>query len=297
MKVSVALSIHNRSNLFGRALRGYLNQTMNRKDWEVILVDDMSTEDLRSVYSPFIGKINLMHVKMDHTRHPVFREMNPGWKPGQNKTWYHTPAISTNIAVSLSSGSVICLCHPEILHAPSNFQLAYEHLSSLNNFLFGKTYLGTLTHNQWLDMNDWHSGSWTRFLQEANKASPLEAFPNNALYWYTSFLPKVAVSAVGGVDFKYLHGVAGEDDDFKERIKKAGWPPLYFESIQGFHQDHSDEKEAHHRRDTEAWHKGLKTNRELLRNRMQVTGFPKISNEGYDWTGSECVVSSQTYNV
>lgn len=286
--VSAILSIHNRSLLFRRALDGYMMQTLPPENWEILLLDDMSTEDLRKTYRHLIGRVNIRHILIDHTRHPVFQQRNPGWERGMEPSWYHTPAISMNMGFSMAKGRVLCLCHPEILHAPSNFERAVARLRKERVFAFGTTWLGNSICNEWLSRNSWTEYGWAGFLARVN-AKSLRKFSPKELYWYTSFLTREAAIAVRGVDFAFLNGVAGEDDDFKERVRNAGWIPVHAPDIEGFHQDHSHEKEAHHRRDTAAWRLGLKTNRALFKERTQQ-GFPAEVNQGLDWTASACVV-------
>jgi glycosyltransferase involved in cell wall biosynthesis len=298
IKISAVLSIHNRSKLFKRALDGYLRQSMPPEEWEIILVDDLSTEDLSKAYEPWVGRVNLRHIRMDHTKHAYFAEMNPGWRPGEPKHWYHTPALSTNIGCAAARGTIICLCHPEILHAPANFQRAFERLLREKVYVFGRTFLGTQRHNVWLEEHSWtESGDWTQFLRNLASIERVTWFRSSELYWYTSFLPREAVEMVRGVDFEYLKGVAGEDDDFRERVKRAGWPPVYAEDIGGFHQDHSDETEGHRRRDTEAWQKGLAQNRKTYQSRVEGAKFPEMVNVNYDWTARDCIVSDVSFSI
>ncbi len=298
MIVSAVLSIHNRSVLFRRALLGYLWQTMPKDDWEIVLVDDMSTEDLTETYQGLIGHINIKHVKMDHTRHPIWKARNPKGKEEAFENWYHTPAVSTNIGFSLAQGQVICLCHPEIIHAPDNFKKAAEVLKKDKIFLFGKTMLGTQAMNKWLGNNPtWSSFGWYGLLGKLyGIENKLDSFRDNELYWYTSFLRREAAEKIGGVDFDYLNGVAGEDDDFKERMMFAGYPPKLIQEVQGFHQDHSDEKEKHRQRESQFWKDGLAHNRQILRMRKEL-GFPKVANRGFDWTGKECIVDIREYYI
>lgn len=299
MKVSAVLSIHNRSKLFRRALDGYAWQTMDREDWEIILVDDMSTEDISETYRHLIGQINLRHIRMDHTQHSVFKKRNPDWQPGMPQDWFHTPAISINIGASLAQGEVICLCHPEILHAPENFINAHKRLIEKREkkYLFGETWLGTIGSNYFMDEAPypWTHNGWERFIGWIQRTVERKFEPNE-LYWYLSFLPKSAIEAVRGVDFEYLNGVAGEDDDFKERVKRAGWPPLRADEIQGFHQNHSDEQEPHRRRDTLIWEKALERNRSLLARQSQAD-FPMPINSDVDWTAQDCIVEVVEYRI
>lgn len=296
IQVSAVLSIHNRSVLFKRALDGYLWQTLPPDKWEIILLDDMSTEDLRETYQHLLGKINLRHIMVDHTRHPVFKQRNPDWVKGQPASWYHTPAITLNLGFYLARGPVLCICHPEILHAPTNFERAFERISKQQAFLFGTTYLGIQDSNRWLDRNSWASFGWAGFLARAG-GRDLKKFSFRELYWYTSFLSKEAAHAVAGVDFRYLNGVAGEDDDFKERVRLAGWPPVYAPELEGFHQDHSHERESQHRRDTETWRIGLKSNRELYNYRRREGFLPWKANLGFDWACTDCAVGEISYAI
>ena len=151
--VSVVLSIHNRAELLRRALASYHWQTLPPKFWEIIVVDDGSTDDLEDMLRRECHGINVRLVRMDHTRHPIFKQRNPDWRPGQPKDWFHTPALSINLGVSRARGSVIGLCHPEVIHAPDNLRNAKSVFMDLDAqaFAFGRCYLGTQAHNDIMD--------------------------------------------------------------------------------------------------------------------------------------------------
>lgn len=296
--VSSVLSIHNRSKLFKRALQGYLWQTMPAENWEIVLIDDCSTEDLSQTYENLIGRINLRHIKFDHTRHPLFRAKNPDWEPGRKKNWYHTPALTINLGMHVSRGPIISLCHPEVLHAPENFELAaIRILKEEGVYLFGTTFLGTQDSNRWLDKNgSWVNFGWKGFLGRV-AGHTLERYGQEASYWYTSFFPRISGRTIGGVDFEYLNGVAGEDDDFRDRMELGGYAPLWAPELEGFHQNHDDEGEAHRVRTTEEWKRGLAHNRALYAKRKATKYYPKPANQGVDWTAKECFVEEVRFSV
>lgn len=295
--VSSVLSIHNRSKLFKRALQGYLWQTMPAENWEIVLVDDCSTEDLSETYKHLIGRINLRHVKFDHTRHPLFKTKNPGWTPGRKKNWYHTPALTINLGMHMARGPIISLCHPEILHAPENFELAaIRILREEAVYLFGTTYLGTQDSNLWLDKNaSWVNFGWKGFLGRV-AGHTLEKYTREN-YWYTSFLPRVVGRTIGGVDFAYLNGVAGEDDDFRDRADRAGYVATWAPELEGFHQNHDSETESHRVRTTDEWKRGLEHNRALYNTRRTTKHYPSPANAGADWTAKECFVEERRFVV
>lgn len=298
--LSAVLSIHNRRQLFERALHTYLRQTLPPEEWEIVLVDDLSTVDLRPAYEPFLGRINLTHVYLDHTRHFLFRRRNPNWVPGMDKDWFHTPALSINAGASLARGKYLALCHPEVLHGPQNFSRAISILEQTPAYLFGKTFLGDRRVNQFLEINScWSEMAWDQLIEYFQANMPMRFFGPMELYWYTSFLPKAAVEAVRGVDFKYLNGVAAEDDDFRDRVERAGWKAIYSADLEGLHQDHSDETEAHRDRTTLRWEEGLKRNRLLYYTRRNDNAFPPPAeiNRDVDWTASECIAKTVEYRV
>lgn len=287
IKVSAVLSIHNRSELFRRALGGYLWQTMPPNEWEIILVDDTSTEDLSLTYRHVIGRVNLTHVRIRGGKHPLF-------------AGFHTPAISTNVGVAFATGEILCLCHPEILHAPQNFGGAYSMLglNRQKSFLFGQTYLGTPEMSATVK-EVWLRGYWDHFLDAMGGRGRIPKFGPTELYWYTSFLPREAAIAVRGVDFAFLGGVAGEDDDFKERVSRAGWPPYFEPSIEGFHQDHSTDKDAwdfKRKFDPARYEAALERNRKLLDDRKKLAQSSG-ANLDCDWTGLETVIDVKRYRI
>jgi len=296
MMLSIPLSIHNRSSLLRRALESYLWQSLPPAEWEVLLIDDGSTENLSEAYEAFLGKINLRHVFFDHTRHERFRRRNPAFKRGDPEDWFKTPALTTNAGSYLARAPFVGLFHPEVLHAPDNFRRAVDQLKAKEAYLFGKVWLGDRLMNRWLESHSsWTQGGWEAFLSDSS-ADRLRAFSPSELYWYCSFLPRRAVQAVGGVDFEYLDGNSYEDCDFRDRIVRKGFPSVFDPLIQGLHMDHSSETEAHRIRDSR-WYESERRNELLYRNRDfgLWTGSP--ANSSADWTARECIVQIVEYGI
>jgi len=294
VKLSIPLSIHNRAFLLGRALDSFLWQSLPPEEWEVILVDDLSTADQSEAYKRFLGKINLRHVYFDHTRHFMFKEKNPGWTPGQPKNWWKTPALTTNVGCFLSRAPVVGLFHPEILHAPDNFAKAVSILSVKPGYLFGKCWLGDQAVNDWITKK-WPGPSWAEVVEKSG-VQTCKFFKEEERYWYVSFLQREAVVKIGGVDFQYMHGNSYEDCDFKERVNRAGFPDIVDFSLQGIHQDHSSETDPHRIRD-QKWLDSEVVNGQLFRTRLHRDGFPQPVNANVDWTANECVTRVVEYKV
>lgn len=73
MSVSVIITNFNNSRYIGRAIRSCLKQSLNRKDYEILVVDDASTDDSRLVIEDFGEKVV-----------PIFLDKNVGVAEASN---------------------------------------------------------------------------------------------------------------------------------------------------------------------------------------------------------------------
>lgn len=63
MQVSVIITCHNYARYLSRAIRSAINQTFDRKDYEIIVVNDGSTDETRKIMSSFAGFIKQIHLE------------------------------------------------------------------------------------------------------------------------------------------------------------------------------------------------------------------------------------------
>jgi glycosyltransferase involved in cell wall biosynthesis len=66
MKISVIITCHNYAKYLSRAIRSAINQSMDKKDYEIIVVDDASedeTQEVINTYSGFIRPVILQENK------------------------------------------------------------------------------------------------------------------------------------------------------------------------------------------------------------------------------------------
>lgn len=63
MQVSVIITCHNYARYLSRAIRSAINQSLNKKDYEIIVVDDGSTDETRKVMKTYSGKIKPLILK------------------------------------------------------------------------------------------------------------------------------------------------------------------------------------------------------------------------------------------
>lgn len=293
LKLSIIYSLYNRTKLFERGLETVLRQTMNPAEFEVIVIDDGSTENVLELLGKYQGKLNIHYIRYDHRRHPIWKELNPqlyfpdDFLPADqwpildtnSENWYHTQAISANIGINAALGEIICISQPEILHSPNSFLTGYEGAKQ-NRQIFSEIHWGTDRFNQWLSENDWQAYPYDSLLEIAENFGaefrPAHQPPHfYEMYWYTLFLPKSAAIGVNGVDLAYQKGVYAEDDQFKTRVRMAGFPDTWggrpnmtgstANYCVGIHQSHQDEGKKYKKQNREGkfWEEGADRNRKL----------------------------------
>lgn len=63
MQVSVIITCHNYARFLSRAIRSAINQSIDRKEYEILVVDDASTDETQKVISSFSGFIKPISLK------------------------------------------------------------------------------------------------------------------------------------------------------------------------------------------------------------------------------------------
>lgn len=74
MEISIIITSYNYSNVLPRAIRSAINQSFNKNEYEIIVIDDCSSDSSRQVIESFVGRIK-----------PIFNEENVGLAASCNK--------------------------------------------------------------------------------------------------------------------------------------------------------------------------------------------------------------------
>lgn len=111
MKCSVIMGTFQRRHLLERSLYGYLTQHMPKEDFELIILDDWSTDktdELLQAWAPFL---NIISIRPPHK------------EPG---VWRDSAAI-LNIGLRASQGELIVVTHPEVIPGKDSLMRMWEH--------------------------------------------------------------------------------------------------------------------------------------------------------------------------
>lgn len=280
---------------------------MPKKEFEIIVVDSRSTEDIKKVFEPYIGKMNIRHIKIDPTQNQIYKEMNEGEEAENYKkkykvkeNWYHTPALAINIGIKQARGDILCITQPEIIHNPESFIHGYNNANSSYGQVFGEIIMVSSQFQQWLDENkNWADMKFENVFDAAYNAGREYEFVAGEYYWFVEYLPRDAALKIGGVDEEYLRGVYGEDDNFRIRGRMAVRDEIYRgrtggmqdvrDCIVGLHQSHREEagKIENQNRESAHWNYGANVNRARLD--VFCKDPQMIANQGKDWGSDKCV--------
>jgi len=105
MKVSLCLTGLNQSLLFSRALHWLGKQQFPKDEWELVVVDDNSSEDWLALLEPYAEKLNIQYIRLEH---------DEGWR---DCTYGYNRAFQAAEGEILASTNPHLLLHPLSLHA------------------------------------------------------------------------------------------------------------------------------------------------------------------------------------
>lgn len=113
MKLSLILMVWNTSHLMRRTLHTLRQQTMPTKDWELIIVDDCSWDDVEGMLDKY-GKD--LPIKYHRLAHGMGMRGN---------------TVALNYGIRKAMGNVVMWSTPEVMLAPRTLDAVYEqHLSN-----------------------------------------------------------------------------------------------------------------------------------------------------------------------
>lgn len=153
IKISHVICVWNTSHLLKRSIENYCKQDFPKDEWELIVVDDNSLDDVKEAIKFAEDKINLKYIRLDH---------DFGMRG-------NTKAFNTGFEVA--QGEIISESTPETIPTFDTIRTLYEpHITNNRCFVSMKTYNLTYELQEKIDSVDWRS--------DLNNIKKLEGFDN-----------------------------------------------------------------------------------------------------------------------
>lgn len=284
MKVSIIISAcSGRERLFKRSLLSLERQTLSKKEFEVIMVDDADRYSLRDLCRSAAKQgLRFRYIRVDPSKSHV--------PPAS-----FTPALTNNVGFRHAEGDVIVVTGPETIHGEWNVEIASE--VSEQRCEYGLVFRADKRFETWISSDPRHPHLPIRAMLQAPgaQADCRTRSPHPPAYWYWMAVRKTNVEAIGGCDEEFMRGICGDDDDFANRMKMYGVVPVFNHSMIGIHQDHSnaDMGDNHSVRFTADWGRLQKINRMTLNKR--IWSKDPVANRDHIWGDPTSVISVEEF--
>ena len=285
IKNSVIISFKNRSEFLNRTLLTYAKQTMPKDEFELVMVDDGSTEDVLGLCKQHAktSGLRFQYIRVDSSKGAIKQK---GW----------TPALTNNIGFKKARGSVFVITGPETLQKETNMARTWK-VCAEPTCIYGVVYKSNERFVDSIRKNSkWIEYEYFKALMN-NYKNDIEKPSTGGFWWYYAAARKEYVMTIHGVDEKFMLGITGEDDDFAARMRFLGLKLAHDFDIVGIHQNHSreDQKDAVHkvRFNRRQW-RNLRAHNVRLLMECRRSGDP-IVNKGINWGAEEAIIDMEIF--
>ena len=228
--ISMVTCIYNRADLLERTLASILLQE-HKHDWEIIVVDDGSTDNLVPMLRKYYKKL-FKQPKFQSLR--LFRTC---------RDQYLNVAYPQNCGIKQAKGEYILYCSPEVMHRGNAFDVFHDLLEAHNTLYVARCYHLTKVDNEWLSSHKrWRNDLTSLDRFKKNRQLPSVLRPKKGMY-YLGGWRKDSYIRVGGMAERLVH-VCGEDMAFWATWKEFGFKSKFtftskkYRSLRGYHQWH-----------------------------------------------------------
>ena len=282
IKVSVVMSVYNRKDYLERTLNTYNKQTLSKKEFEMIIVDDQSSEDIEGLCKSFAQeyKIQFQYIRFNNQK-------------GAIKARGFTPALSNNLGFKNARGSVIVITGPESLQKEHNLELSWKRANE-GKCIYGNIYRSNNNFVQKIKNININDLSFSEIIQIPGATADSSVL--NGWWWYYVAVRKEHILAINGVDERFMEGMTGEDDNFALRMAYSGVPLFRDKMIEGIHQDHSvsDKNDVHSIRfNKKQWEKLRNHNGKLLKD--WAKSLNPIANVNINWGSDDAIIKKEIF--
>lgn len=224
-RISIAMAYRNRKEQLLNTLTSI--QMSSVKDIEVVLVDDASADSIlpNLCTFPFVKYIRI----------------------SSKEKWYLNPCIPYNLALSKCTGDVVIIQNPECVHVGDVLRYVVNNVNE-SNYLSISTYaLDAINSVRVLPMLK------EDLLFELIRTCPQKPF-NAGIGWYNhptlrptyyhfcAAITRSNLKKLGGFDERFAEGIAYDDNELVERVKRLGLKMEIPTEVSVIHQFHSKER-------------------------------------------------------
>ncbi len=233
-KFSFILPIRNRAALLKRGLQSIDALDYDHDEYEVIISDYLSQDNLIEVVHEFRGRLNMTYLCIDvrrYVHHKIFFSQGAC-----------NPALAQNLAVKHASGKHIILTSPEIVHWTQNLKNLDKIENLENKFVYGKVLERKETEVFAREVK-------FPFENISSMDSPIrlcdwDKIREPTLYFFGVMNRKTFLK-YGGIDEHYMTGIAYDDEDFGKRMDKVpGLILEYCRDVRSVHLTHDRSYQA-----------------------------------------------------
>lgn len=219
--ISMVTCIYNRAQLLENTLISIYKQ-QHKNDWEIVIIDDGSTDDVKSVFKNYRKK---MPLRMFRTK--------------RNK--YLNVAYPANCGVKQAKGEFILYASPEVLHVGNTFDTIHDTLKKYDSIVYATAYNATAKDNYWISTNhSWYDNIrlLDKFRQRPELIGPNNRRNGRPMYFLGGWR-KDTYLRIGGMNEAFRY-VGYEDNEFIFRLQyhKIPFINLFKYPIYGIHQYH-----------------------------------------------------------
>lgn len=228
MKLSICISSRDRSHFFQRVLWGIANRPPSC-DFEVVVADDGSQQDIQGLLTKFSTKFPWVLVKFD------YKEFEK--KTGLKKL-YGNPSVTNNIAYKQSRGEFVVMQGNEVIPWGSCYDSLLGQMGvGKFDLAFSTTY--DLSASKLSELDPMGTNLNQKHVNWASRTPLNSVTHQSGVTNYLSISTRKVWEDIGGYDERYFAGIACEDSDFIRRARVLpGFRNIIDEQAISLHQYH-----------------------------------------------------------
>jgi len=216
IKYSILMPYWNRAPQLANTLASFRHFYSSRKDWEVVIVEDAKNVKDAKFHAAF-NKVIASYVSYMLIT-----------VPEAEKDTYN-PAPLFNQAADAARGDYFVLTSPECIHT-TDILAGLDQEFSRSSSLYVVCACKHIRPRRIFYAPESFEYKLLRWYQHSKR--------RNVGYHFCSAISRDNYQGIGGFDEEYAHGVAYDDDDFREKVMDAGIPFVYRDDLVVLHQEH-----------------------------------------------------------